>query len=237
MFKEYKEENEYEGSEISRSLGDMLFNDKIVCAGYAEFLCEITRQINDTNLNIIKYSYQYNDEERHARCLVGLIDEKYNINGVFSSDPTNDSVRYDSIELNNYYYLLMDERKDKDLDIIKESILSWSSEIGNDRGLKLKFYGESGDVIGHRDDSVLIEKFKTILKNGQDYINESTILKAVKEIESKIFMPKYDIQNSNNKRNNTRIKVKLNGKSKIVNVSLKKDSGKNETINTSFKKR
>ena len=81
----------------------------IVCVGYANFLREILKGI-DNNLSIncssvSTFSSKNNDYIGHERNLVRLDDEKYNIHGIFVLDATWDSV--------------MDEEKAKSL--FKES--------------------------------------------------------------------------------------------------------------------
>ncbi len=107
MFKEYKiESDEEKNTFISRHSDFTLFNEYMVCAGYAELLCELADRLNEPNLNVCDYSCTVwdetkNEEVGHRRCLVKIKDEKYGIDGIYISDPTWDHVIYNRKYLND----------------------------------------------------------------------------------------------------------------------------------------
>lgn len=98
MLKEYKETPIKVDSMYSRTTDFLFFNDYIVCVGYAMLLEELVNRLCNSNISIATYGCQILTEagkvEGHKRCLVKIKDEKYEINGIYVSDPTWDSVRY-----------------------------------------------------------------------------------------------------------------------------------------------
>ncbi len=83
-FKQYKEESI--ASLESRSIYAILDNDYIVCTGFVVLLIELLKKvgINAKQIGVVMHNLP------HARCLVKLEDDKYNINGFFFCDPTKD---------------------------------------------------------------------------------------------------------------------------------------------------
>ena len=93
-FKKYKEVPKERDKMDSRNIYDILFNDYMVCAGYANMLQDLLTKLG---ISAIEKSVMVgvHEEERyyagHARVFVNLIDEKYGINGIYTSDPTWDN--------------------------------------------------------------------------------------------------------------------------------------------------
>ncbi len=108
--KEFKPYNEVEkGDDLgkSRTLSKLLFNEYIVCAGYANLLQEFCKRYDiDTyymSVGVIqKDSKTVNDTAGHARLLVKMKDEKYGVDGLYVSDPT-----WDSGDYSRYNHILM----------------------------------------------------------------------------------------------------------------------------------
>ena len=97
----YVSESETEDRAESRDLAKVLFGNKIVCAGYANLFNAILYYLgfgfsvfplNDTNESL----------SGHARNVLYIQDEKYNIDGVYFCDATWDSKRFE--EDNSYLY-------------------------------------------------------------------------------------------------------------------------------------
>ena len=99
-FKPYKENTE--NPEYSRYLRYILDNDYMVCAGYANLLEVLLDKvgINTQHLSVsvdTSYKKGFTLEEKpveyggHARVIVNLDDDKYNIHGLYMSDPTWDN--------------------------------------------------------------------------------------------------------------------------------------------------
>lgn len=107
MFEKYmycynivKKFKEYNGDTFdvtdSRDVSKILNNEYMVCAGYVNML---TRLLDRVGISYIKMGVESNSEEnlesneidKHARLMVKLTDEKYDIDGIFVSDPTWDN--------------------------------------------------------------------------------------------------------------------------------------------------
>lgn len=95
QFKPYKEN--YEDGDQSRSLKNILYNDYIVCVGFARLLEDLVRRVGISAKKIsIDVALLNKDEEMfdyagHARVLVYLKDPKYGIDGYYIADPTWDN--------------------------------------------------------------------------------------------------------------------------------------------------
>ena len=89
----YKPENKNDDLSVSRSPISVLNGDKIVCTGFANLLAIILNKLGIpcTEQCIIIYDHTSKEYGNHATCLVRLVDPKYNIDGIYYSDPTADS--------------------------------------------------------------------------------------------------------------------------------------------------
>lgn len=106
-FKPYNEVEKGDDLDKSRTLSKLLFNEYIVCAGYANLLQELCKRYNiDTYYMFVdviqKNSKTVNDTAGHARLLVKMEDDKYGIDGLYVSDPT-----WDSNDFSRYNHILM----------------------------------------------------------------------------------------------------------------------------------
>ena len=102
-FKPYKENKE--NYEQSRRISSILYNDYIVCAGYANLLVCLLDMVGiEANALPMRVDISYdkdldeNDSEEiptqmedHLRVVVDINDSKYNIHGLYMSDPTWDN--------------------------------------------------------------------------------------------------------------------------------------------------
>ena len=99
-FKPYKENTE--NPEYSRYLRYILDNDYMVCAGYANLLEVLLDKVGISTQHLsvsvdTSYKKGFTLEEKpveyagHARVIVNLDDDKYNIHGLYMSDPTWDN--------------------------------------------------------------------------------------------------------------------------------------------------
>ncbi len=105
-FKEYRMEEETMYYGESRSVSEILFNDYIVCAGYVNLLQTFCKRFGLTT-GYMPVSVMHDEQENptitnHVRLFVHLNDEKYDIDGVYISDPT-----WDSMGETKYNHLLM----------------------------------------------------------------------------------------------------------------------------------
>ena len=80
----YNEEEKDQNHDMSRHLITVLTGDKIVCAGYANLLSEICNQLGITCCT-------QGVNKNHAICYVRIDDDKWDIHGIYASDPTADS--------------------------------------------------------------------------------------------------------------------------------------------------
>ncbi len=92
----YTTENKKENSLLSRSIYGICNSDKIVCTGYAEWVYEVFKMLNNNNIKVYACSVDLIDEYKgtttgHRTNIVYLKDEKYNIEGFYSLDSCWDS--------------------------------------------------------------------------------------------------------------------------------------------------
>ena len=106
-FKPYKEVNNGGNIDDSRNLSKLLFNEYIVCVGYANLLQEFCKRYNIetyymTVSVVPKDTKDLNESRGHARLLVKMKDEKYGIDGLYVTDPT-----WDHTDNSKYNHILM----------------------------------------------------------------------------------------------------------------------------------
>ena len=97
----YTFENEDESCFKSRDLSEVMFGDKIVCAGYANLFNGLLHYIGIENF-VVNLIDEDNPQIGHARNVIYVKDDKYGIDGVYYFDPTWDSKRKN--ETNEYLY-------------------------------------------------------------------------------------------------------------------------------------
>lgn len=83
----------------SRDLSMVLFGDKIVCLGFANIFSSILNFIG-IDCRVVFLSDKNNDGVGHARNVIYVQDDKYEIDGVYYFDPTWDCKKVDDV--NNY---------------------------------------------------------------------------------------------------------------------------------------
>ncbi|MBQ2946989.1 MAG: hypothetical protein IJE04_03970 [Bacilli bacterium] len=103
---EYTRENEGESLGTSRSLSEIISSGKIVCDGFANLFNFILDELGIQNKKV--YLSYTNKEFGHARNMVYLKDEKYNLNNFFITDATFDckNQKRNKNYINNYYFFL-----------------------------------------------------------------------------------------------------------------------------------
>ena len=124
-YKPYLENKE--NKDDSRNLYRLLSNDYMVCVGYSRLLVDLLNKLSidsevisvtvDTGFSDVKpdtYDIPENVSTKfgdHARVRVKIVDKKYGINGIYTSDPTWDnSIKYDL-----YAHALITEEEYKNL--------------------------------------------------------------------------------------------------------------------------
>lgn len=106
-FKEYKENDEDRTK--ARNIYDILFNEYMVCVGYAKMLNDLLRKMGFESKEIPGDLYIRENEEDvyksagHARTYIHIEDPKYGISGYYIADPTWDN----DIENDYYNHLAM----------------------------------------------------------------------------------------------------------------------------------
>lgn len=82
----YTFENEDESCFKSRDLSEVMFGDKIVCAGYANIFHVLLHYIGIENL-VVLLTDRNNPKSGHARNVIYVKDDKYDIDGVYHFAP------------------------------------------------------------------------------------------------------------------------------------------------------
>lgn len=113
-FKYKKSEKSYD----SRDPHKIMLTGNIVCVGYASLFDEIINGLDDNISSILVGVDAYEKEDgnyySHARNLIRIDDDKYNIHGIFVLDPTWDSVKtntsvlkegYNALDLYRYFLI------------------------------------------------------------------------------------------------------------------------------------
>ena len=97
----------------SRDISYVLFDDHIVCSGYAQIFNALAKELG---FNARTYLVDI-DGEKHLRNLVYVKDPKYNINGLYYFDPTWDSKQddKDTDYIYNYKYFAKTKEEIEDL--------------------------------------------------------------------------------------------------------------------------
>lgn len=197
LFKEYKKEGvEEKNTFISRHSAFTLFNEYMVCAGYAELLCELADRLNEPNLKVCNYSCTVwsesrNEEVGHRKCLVKIKDEKYGIDGIYISDPTWDHVIYNRKYLNDEGKIATDYTESWAHQDLYNHFLMTKEEVVDERTKYV--YPDVTDLL-FRSASIFsdeeIERLPHLLSLSQDVIqrlnpnNKMTIEEMNTEIEN-----------------------------------------------------
>ena len=101
---------------LSRHPDTVIETGNIVCVGYAYLLCNIlngTDGIKIGQIDVTCHETDYRTKEFHARNIIQIDDDKYNIHGIFALDVTWDSImkdgkeflseEYNALDLYNYF--------------------------------------------------------------------------------------------------------------------------------------
>ena len=164
--REYKKDDN--NSSECRDIDKILKGDSIVCIGYANLFSAVLSSLNIDNKVAI------NIEGNHARNIVHIIDDKYNIDAVYYFDVTGDS-----------------KKKDDEKYIDKYNCFAMTLEEANYR-MKEKLYdyfSESIDNIPYLD---LEDEFELAIKGSHDkyidcisYERKEEAIKLLEKVKSK----------------------------------------------------
>lgn len=131
----YKEVGDGEEKSISRDLSSVLFQDSIVCVGYANIMDSYLNFLNNPNVVSLTCNLEnLNDDFGHMRNKIYVKDEKYGIDGVYYFDATwcsKESID-DEEYVNNYSFFaktfeqakIIDEKQGHDFFYIEDEFLS-----------------------------------------------------------------------------------------------------------------
>ena len=102
--KVYKREGENEAYTKSRDLSEVLFGDKIVCAGYANMFYTYLDYLGIKSQIVYLDPKDKDSKIGHVRNIIYINDKKYNIDGVYYFDLTEDRKRNENENLYLYSY-------------------------------------------------------------------------------------------------------------------------------------
>lgn len=212
MLKEYREVPKDEGNDmLSRKPEFTLFNDYMVCVGYALLLNELVKKLGDPNLTLTPYSCVIEEDAEiigHRRCLVKIKDEKYGVDGIYISDPTWDSIDYYKSQLNkeddlfiptahfdfyNHFLMTKEEMIDEDIEYVSSDVtdILFKNIINSDPSeIKEFIYFEADNAIKNLNprkkmDRGEIDAEITTIK--QPSINSDILISAIRNLYSKIY--------------------------------------------------
>ena len=98
--RKYNEEKKSESIGVSRDLVSILNGNKITNEGYCNLFNAILSSLGMKTKN--DKLRDVDNKKNHTRMVVHINDEKYNVNGVYFFDPTNDSIKTKYDNLYNY---------------------------------------------------------------------------------------------------------------------------------------
>ena len=104
----YVKEKSGESRNNSRDLTSVLLGDKIVCLGFSNIFDAIMQKLNIKS-RIYILNPTENGKFKHARNVVYVNDDKYNINGIFFFDTTWDCKKDDNKFLESYQYFAVNK--------------------------------------------------------------------------------------------------------------------------------
>lgn len=206
LYKEYNEEDKtkLDSAFLSRHTIFTLFNEYMVCCGYARFLTDLVTELDDPNLKVAPYSCDFpkGGAIGHERCIVNIRDEKYGVFGMYISDPTWDSFKTQKNgKYIDYYNHFLMTKQESDKLKTGDGLLSDPTDI---------IFGDGENFNGSFD--FVQDETKTILEKlrftpsscqGEKYIfsecldikqkpvSRETIINAMNVIYSKIFFDKH----------------------------------------------
>ena len=216
LFKEYKEVELGQEKMYARDSAFTLFNEYMVCVGYATLLDELVTRLNDPNVSVFSYGCNIlrNDGTTvgHKRCLVKINDEKYKVNGTYISDPTWDSVTYYKktkkrngntkvnykkplahVDLYNHFLMTKEEVLDEKIEYadpdITDVLFSDSNSSSKDK-ISLFTYEAAKEAIikfNYNKEMSKEEILKEMDKINDEPISSDTIRLAIKNLYSKIY--------------------------------------------------
>lgn len=182
-YKAYKETPN--NKEEARNLKYILNNDYIVCLGFSNLLKALCDEvgINVTKIGVtvdLSYDDGYTMEEKivvdgyHSRCIVSIDDDKYNVHGLYMTDPTWDN----DLENNSLNHALMTFDKMQVGDrMFNYSIFAPILDIHNflefneQVNYLLKQYIKSSTMKNFSFDEILLREYDRLIENIMNSID------------------------------------------------------------------
>ena len=173
--------------DIGRSPYLFLNDDYINCVGICQFLCILCRQVG---INIAMLA---DEENEHAICYFYMKDNKYGIDGYFSTDPTNDT-KCDVNSESKYHNMIRRITVNNDF----EKFLNSNSQLSYPKDMVdislfskyVSFLKTDNHFIENSKSSIdLINYFRDEYRNKQNYISYDVVYNAIFEVENLGYIP------------------------------------------------
>ena len=179
--KVYSEVNENEDKMISRNLSSALLGDKIVCVGYAKIFQTLLEKLGIECKTVILT--QPNKKNGHARNVIFIKDDKYDVEGVYYFDTTWDNKKneFDNDFIYSYKYFAMTKERMDIFDngfIVEKAFPYYSKDITEE-------FIEQVDLVGFEglsEKMIRIINHMAHLTNNESLINKIGFLPNVPEI-------------------------------------------------------
>lgn len=174
--------------DIGRSPYLFLNDDYINCVGICQFLCILCRQVG---INIAMLA---DEENEHAICYFYIKDDKYGIDGYFSTDPTNDT-KSDVNSESKYHNMIRRITVNNDFEkfLNSNTQLSYPKDIVNISLFSkyISFLKINNNFIEDNNKSLidLINSFRDEYCNKTNYIDYDIIYNAIIEVENLGYIP------------------------------------------------
>ena len=167
----YKEVDENEDKMISRNLTSALLGDKIVCVGYAVIFSTLLNRLGIACDEV--FLRQPGKKVGHARNVIRIKDDKYNVDGIYYFDPTWNSKKnkFDNNFMFSYRYFALTKEQMDDIDkgrIVDEDFPYFSNNMAQE----FKKQVESVDLKNLPDDFVKSINFMALLVNGDSLFSK-----------------------------------------------------------------
>ena len=166
-----QEVDENEDKMISRNLTSALLGDKIVCVGYAVIFSTLLNRLGIACDEV--FLRQPGKKVGHARNVIRIKDDKYNVDGIYYFDPTWNSKKnkFDNNFMFSYRYFALTKEQMDDIDkgrIVDEDFPYFSNNMAQE----FKKQVESVGLKNLPDDFVKSINFMALLVNGDSLFSK-----------------------------------------------------------------
>ena len=166
-----QEVDENEDKMISRNLTSALLGDKIVCVGYAVIFSTLLNRLGIACDEV--FLRQPGKKVGHARNVIRIKDDKYNVDGIYYFDPTWNSKKnkFDNNFMFSYRYFALTKEQMDEIDkgrIVDEDFPYFSNNMAQE----FKKQVESVGLKNLPDDFVKSINFMALLVNGDSLFSK-----------------------------------------------------------------